>query len=49
MSKEKNKIIDIEIEIEDSEELEISESEFKKNLDKVVLSDTQHPKDSETS
>ncbi len=43
---EKNQI---EIEIQIEEELEVSESEFKRDLERVILSDTQRTKDSETS
>lgn len=49
MGKEKKKKVEIDIEIEVSEELETSESQFKRDLSKVILSDTQRSKDSETS
>jgi hypothetical protein len=39
----------IEIEVEIIDELEVTESEFKRDLESVILSDTQRPKDSETS
>ncbi len=48
MIEENKKKVEIEIEVEFEEDA--SEApKFKRDLDKVILSDTQRPKDSETS
>ncbi|MBO6622160.1 MAG: hypothetical protein JJ892_14225 [Balneola sp.] len=49
MKPTKAKKVSIEIEVEIEESLEVAEPDFKRDLDKVILSDTQRPKDSETS
>lgn len=46
MSEKKELHIDIEIDVDESEE--VSESQFKKDLDKVILTDKQKLEDSET-
>ena len=46
-SQKNSKTVELEIEIEFEERLETSESEFKRDLDKIILTDKQKLEDSE--